>query len=156
METVMRRNNLLALLIHTVIGAILYIFGNLIFQSVNRVTAMIVLVVFYALYFLFAFLLARFHAFDTSKKKLTHVLLPSIVMLAAVASLYAVKFSSDSAVFGMLVGLFGQPVEFIMAVTGNRMQRGFSILGVLLQCVTPAPLIWFGLVSGSKNKIDGS
>jgi ABC-type Na+ efflux pump permease subunit len=156
MGTAMVRNNLLALLIHTVIGAVLYVFGNLIFQSVNRITAMVALIVFYALYFLFAFLLARFHVFDTSQKKLFHVLLPSVVMFVAVASLYAVQFNSDSALFGVLVGLFGQPVEFIMAVTANRMQRGFSFIGVLLQCATPTPLIWFGLVSGSKNKLDGT
>lgn len=152
----MKRNNLIALLIHTVIGAILYVFGNLIFDSVTKLTAMIVLVVFYALYYVLAYLMARFHVFDTSNAKITHVLLPSVVMLAVIAALYIIKFRSDSTAFGVAVGLFGQPVEFILAVTGNRLQRGFSILGVILQCLTPSPIIWFGLTAGSKNKLDGT
>ena len=148
----MIRNNLLALLIHTVIGALLFVVRSFFFKSAATWAAMLILGVFYLLYFDFSYRLARIHVFDTDKTKIYHVILPSIVMLAVIAALYFINTQSSSAVLNFIAGIFGQPVKFIMSFSGDRLKRGFSILGVILQCITPAPIIWFGLVTGAKKK----
>lgn len=151
----MIRNNLLAFLLHTLLGATIFFVGNQFFVYASIWMVILVLFGFYLLYFLLSFLLARFHAFNTKRKKIYHVLLPSIVMLTMIITLYALKFQSSSSVFGAAVGLLGQPVEFILAVTGDKLRSGFAVAGVIFQCLLPTPLIWLGLVLGSKGKLDG-
>ncbi len=151
----MVRNNLIALLIHTLLGAVLYIFGGWMFGSVNKYAVLLILLVFYSLYFVIALLAARFHLFKTQDVKWYHVILPGIVMLILLVILYAFKYQSSSNFFGALVGLFCQPVDSILAISGNRPRALRSIVGYLLQCTTPSAIIWFGLTLGKRNKLDG-
>ena len=151
----MIRNNLLALLIHTFLGAVIFISSSLLFEYASVWSVILALVALYLLYFILSFLMARLHVFNRKRKKIYHVLLPSIVMLGVIITLYALKFQSNSAFFGDVVGLLGQPVEFILAVTGDKLRSGLAVAGVIFQCLLPTPLIWLGLVTGSKGKLDG-
>ena len=151
----MIRNNLLALLIHTFLGAIIFILSSLLFEYASVWSVILALVALYLLYFILSILMARLHVFNRKRKKIFHVLLPSIVMLAVIITLFALKFQSSSVVFGDFVGLLGQPVEFILAVTGDKLHSGFAVVGVIFQCLLPTPLIWLGLVTGGRGKLDG-
>jgi hypothetical protein len=152
----MIRNNLLALLIHTLNGIGLFILSGALFEFATTFAVLTALVLFYLFYFVLAFLFARTRLFNRRRNKLYHVLLPSVVMAAFLVALYAIDFSTSSAAFGYLVGIWGQPVEFILAVTGNRMEGFFSLLTVVVQCLIPAPLIWLGLAVGGKGKLDAA
>lgn len=73
-------------------------------------------------------------------------------MFAVIAVLYYIGNKPSPAGMDIVAGVFGQPVKFIMSLSGGIMKKGFSSLGVILQCITPSPIIWFGLVSGAKKK----
>jgi hypothetical protein len=150
----MIRNNFLALLIHTILGFGFYLSGELFYKTATVTSVLVSLLVFYLLYFVLALLFTRLRVFNRRCKSLYHVLLPSLAMSAVLITLYLFDFRSGSFIFGALVGLLGQPAEFILAVTGDKLQQWHSVVGVGVLCVMPTLITWFGLVAGSKNKLD--
>ncbi len=122
----MIRNNVVALCIHGVIGTVIFLVGEVYWQALSGPRVAVGLLAVYAAYFFAAFAAAKLRLFNRHKKKVRHVLLPGVVMLCCIALLIMTDFSFYSEFFGLVVGVYGQPAELLLAISGERLASPLS------------------------------
>lgn len=151
----MIRNNVVALCIHGVLGTVIFLVGEVYWQALSVPRVALGLLAVYAAYFFAAFAAAKLRLFNRNKKKVRHVLLPGVVMLCCIALLIMTDFSFYSEFFGLVVGVYGQPAELLLAVSGERLASPLSLAAAALMCAVPVALLWLGLRAGGGTKVDG-
>ena len=150
----MIRNNVVALCIHGVLGTVIFLVGEVYWQALSVPRVAVGLLAVYAAYFFAAFAAAKLRLFNRHKKKVRHVLLPGVVMLCCIALLIMTDFSFYSEFFGLVVGVYGQPAELLLAVSGERLASPLSLAAAALMCTAPVVLLWLGLRAGGGTKVD--
>lgn len=150
----MIRNNVVALCIHGVIGTVIFLVGEVYWQALSVPRVAVGLLAVYAAYFFAAFAAAKLRLFNRHKKKVRHVLLPGVLMLCCIALLIMTDFSFYSEFFGLVVGVYGQPAELLLAVSGERLTSPLSLAAAALMCAAPVVLLWLGLRAGGGTKVD--